>query len=429
MGGAIEIIIPEALLSGIYKGRRHKLNFIPGIGIALAVAEDAANDRINITVTNSGDAAAFAAEHNGDGTHNALTKVTDPYIDIRKNGAAHNADSGAAINATIAEAVTKGMSTVLIPDKTFIIETSVIPDNRIRLLGMGPNSILKAKDGLNAPVIGGTAKDSVTLENFKIDGNQANQTTPAAKGISLNACTKAKIKDMHLTACYGHAIWAYGGCSKLKIYDNDIYDTGVANANPPRGIYVYQSYAPIIRGNHIIAVNGFGITAQETPEVLIEANNIEDSVNYDGMIIYNCESVTVLGNTIKNVKDSGIVFELCYDFTAVGNTIKRAGYVGMYLAGSSYGTVQGNVFKDNGQNNHASYCHDIIFTSSGAVHSLHNTITGNTLRATAAIKAKYGIQETSANHDYNIVKNNQLVGHTVAGVSMAGANSLAADNK
>lgn len=185
----------------------------------------------------------------------------------------------------------------------------------------------------------------------------------------------------------------------------------------------------LAQGNAIKAVNGFGITVQETSEAAVECNRIRDSVNYDGIIVYNCESASVIGNNIKNVKDSGIVFELCFDYTCIGNTIKRAGYVGLYLQGSSYGAVHGNIFKDNGQNNHATYCHDIIFTSSGSVHSLHNTVTGNILRATAAIKAKYGIQETSANHDYNIIKNNQLVGHTVAGVSILGANSLAADNK
>lgn len=357
----------------------------------------------------------------------SASAITDPYIDIRVHGAVDGQDSSTAINAAITAAAT-GAGDVLIPEGTFWIDATINLASNVRLRGVGPLSILKAKANLNAPVITGTSKDSVILENFKIDGNQTNQTTGAARGVALSGCTNSDIKGLWLTACYGHAILVYGTSSKVSLFDNHIYDTGVADANPPRGIFVLQSPKCTASRNKIFAANGFGITFQESPESVIADNTIEDSTNYDGIINYDSDSTTIIGNTIKNVEDSGIVIELSDYVTCTANVIQTAGYVGLYLQGSSYCTVESNIFKDNGQNNHATYCHDIILTPNGATNSTYNIIQGNACHATAAIKAKYGIQEFNASQDYNTIKDNVCIGQTTAGVSQAGLHSRVGPN-
>mgnify|MGYP001558337414 CR=1 FL=1 len=413
----------------------------------------------------------------------ALEFYSPELIDIRDYGAVSGADSSTAINAALAA------GSILIPPGIFWVDASIIAETNRMLWGCGPESILKAKANLNAAMISGTSKDKIVLNNFLLDGNQANQTSSAATGISLNGCTRVRMVYMYLTACYGHAIWIYGGSNRIKVLDSDIYDTGVASANPPRGIYSYKSRKVEFCHNTIIAANGFGITAQESSEVVINENDIEDSVNYDGMIIYNCFDVTINGNNIRNCFDSGIVLELCSEYTCNGNTIERAGYVGIYLVGSSYGTVNGNVLRDNGQNNHATFRHDIILNPSSTVstwtastvkaldaivkpttpngfyykcttagttgasepgawpttknttvtdgtvvwtayplNATHNNVSGNVCVSTTPIRTRYGIEEQTASDDYNVITNNQCFGQSIAGVQKRGANSVAANN-
>lgn len=355
------------------------------------------------------------------------TTISDPYIDIRAHGAVDGQDSSTAINAAITAAAA-GAGNVLIPKGTFIIDATINLASNVRLRGVGPMSILQAKANLDTPVILGTSVSSIAVENFKINGNQTNQTSTAARGIALTGCTNSYVKWMEVTACYGHAILVYGSSSKVSVVDNYIHDTGIADANPPRGIWVLQSSKCIVSRNIVIAANGFGMTFQEAPETIVEDNIIEDSTNYDGMIIYNCNYITVGGNSIKNVYDSGIVFELTNYFTCVGNVIQRAGYVGIYLQGSTYGVVKGNNLKDNGQNAHATYCHDIIFTPSGAVNSTYNIVSGNTCHATAAIKVLYGIHEFNSSQDYNTITNNVCIGQLTAGIKTAGPHTIVKDN-
>src|SRR3990167_6128994 len=360
----------------------------------------------------------------------ALEFYDSDIVDIRDHGAVDGADSGSAINAAFT-AASAGSGRLFIPEGTFWVETSIVPQNNVYVFGCGPKSILKAKAGLNTPIIAGSSNSKIVFDNFAIDGNMANQSNNQARGISLSACTNIDVKNLFMTQCFGHAIWTQSASSYIRIMDNYIYDTGSASitpANTGRAIYAYQSSKVTISRNRVRAADGFGLTVQETPESLIMGNTIEDSTTYDGMIIYNSDNVSVVGNTVKNVTDSGIVFELCDYFTCTGNLIQEAGYVGLYFAGSSHGSVTANVFKDNGQNNHATYRHDIILTRSSTTPATRNTVSANICVATAAIKARYGVQEEYSDCDYNIITSNQCEGHTVAGVSTLGGNSITANN-
>lgn len=360
----------------------------------------------------------------------ALEFYDPSVVDIRDHGAVSGQDSGAAINSALT-AASAGAGRLFIPEGTWWAETSIVPQNNVYVFGCGPKSIIKAKASLNAAVIAGSSNSCIVFDNFAIDGNMANQSVNQARGITLNACTNIDVKNLFITKCFGHAIWTQSASSYIRILDNYIYDTGSASitpANTGRAIYAYQSSKVTMARNRIRAADGFGITVQETPETLVMDNTIEDSTYYDGMIIYNSDRVSVVNNTIKNVKDSGIVFELCDYFTCTGNLIQEAGYVGLYFAGSSHGTVTANVFKDNGQNNHATYRHDIILTRSSTTPATHNIVNANICIATAAIKARYGVQEEYSNCDYNIITSNQCIGHTVAGISTLGANTVTANN-
>jgi len=60
------------------------------------------------------------AEHNNDGTHNKLTKVTDPWRDIRADGAVSGEEVGAIINDSIAAS-----SNILIPPGDWYLEEPI----------------------------------------------------------------------------------------------------------------------------------------------------------------------------------------------------------------------------------------------------------------------------------------------------------------
>lgn len=65
------------------------------------------------------------AEHNNDGTHNKLTRITDPWRDIRADGAVDGADVGALINTSIASS-----SNIFIPAGDWYLETPVLVDGK-----------------------------------------------------------------------------------------------------------------------------------------------------------------------------------------------------------------------------------------------------------------------------------------------------------
>ena len=116
----------------------------------------------------------------------------------------------ADINAAIVSAASNG-KTVLLPAGTITLTDEIlIPSSAdyVSIRGSGSlKTILKMGNGVNKPVIRGeNTLAGVTIENLRIDGNSANQTT-GGHGISFAyGANQCRFRDLYIYEVWGNAI-------------------------------------------------------------------------------------------------------------------------------------------------------------------------------------------------------------------------------
>lgn len=344
-------------------------------------------------------------------------------VNVKSYGATGNGttDDTTAIQTAISAS---GGRALYFPPGVYIAGSLNLVSN-ITLFGDGVGSVLKLKAATTYSSLVLDTVDSVTITNLKIDGNMANQSV-VKYGIVTIAATKIIIDKVWITGTYGHGIYIVGASSKVSVTNSKFWSIGTDATS--RAVFALDSTYVTVENNNIESILGFGLTLQNTPYSVLSGNTIGSITNYDGIIVYNCTSVVVSGNSINTTGDSGIVLELSTYCTVTGNNIKGVTYVGIYLAGSSYNNITGNLIKDASQATHNTYS-DIKIQISGATNSTYNTITGNSLYATAANKSKYGIEEADVNQNYNVVNFNSTSGQVTAAILLLGNKSTSVETK
>ncbi len=157
-------------------------------------------------------------EHNTDGTHNKLTKVTDPYRDPRADGAVGNGSTSdkAALDLTFANPV------IQIPEGTWM-GYNLSLDTVNKLSGMGQGSIIKC-NSLAADFTVGfqdyptpTGRTKLTITDLVIDGNKALGTyTGMGHGLDLRGYDEVYIDRLEVKNAFGHGV-IIGNCAKVRI--------------------------------------------------------------------------------------------------------------------------------------------------------------------------------------------------------------------
>src|SRR3972149_4594783 len=147
-------------------------------------------------------------EHNSDGTHARLTRVTDPWVDVRAYGAIGDGvtDDTAAIQAAIDAVATVGGGRVLIPKGTWLSGALTLKTGVI-LEGSGyASTVLKLKNNANTALLTtinfatftGTNSWLVAsagipwgygLTDMQLDGNKANNTAGDGRKIYWRGST------------------------------------------------------------------------------------------------------------------------------------------------------------------------------------------------------------------------------------------------
>jgi len=190
--------------------------------------------------------------------------------------------------------------------------------------------------------------------------------------------------------------------------------------NGSDGINVAGTHNSVI-GNTIEEVTGNGINNNGS-RMIISGNSIYNCTNA-GLLTYSDTDLIITNNVIYNNGVSGMWIRLLTHGTISGNTIHDNNQQGIYLQGCTMVAITGNSIHDNGKGA-GTYC-EIKLDSSGATHSTYNTVTGNTIDATAN---EYGVREQDANQDYNLVVGNIAQNASIAQISLQGVNSVQANN-
>ena len=187
-------------------------------------------------------------EHNNDGTHNLLTKVTDPYIDIRAHDAVEGADSTVAIQAAIDAAIFANKD-VFIPEGTWLFSAKLLATltgnditRSFGIKGVGRGkSILKytgvASIGsaleLDVAGSGNEWSNNNILEGFKIDLTGAPANT---NGIRINdGVWRSRFRDLYITRDALSPVSGYGifmgseTASKAGSFDNKFSELYINN--------------------------------------------------------------------------------------------------------------------------------------------------------------------------------------------------------
>ena len=244
------------------------------------------------------------------------------------------------------------------------------------------------------------------------------------------------------------------------VFDNDTYQVVVdllssnvvvsnnqIKGGASHGVFFYQVQSSSIVGNTVAGCGGVGILFDNATSVSGISSNVVTSC-FQGIRAYNSTVNLISSNVVTGSIQYGISVEIANQFSLIGNVCNANGYDGarltacsafnvqgntftanvgeggLYITGSSLGTVVGNMALNN--NNAASPMID------GAgirlVSSVTITITGNECYDSRATKTqKYGVRSTGTS-DAILLSSNNLQGNGTAEFALVGSNNRTSPN-
>jgi hypothetical protein len=339
-------------------------------------------------------------------------------------------DNSTDETTTLQAAITAATNAVLdLPPATALVTQLTLPNN-IRIVGMGPGiTTIKRKNSTGAitSVLYATGKNNITLEDFTVDGNKANQTNAATNIAYDTSCYNVHFKNIETknakavggsfgsgitladTADFTNDTWSsVEGCT---IRDNDTYGL---NALRCLNLRLENNLAEGQTSNAGLAVNDFTLPVPSSPtnQYIIVVGNImkgnasglemfgfrssntaigdvgsdsnfisraiviADNVAYSNTgygLAVQADSVSITGNILdsngSNTSNGNMLLNARY-FSCTGNIFRRGYYFGLDAGGSRDGLIVGNEFHETG--NVANQC---IALNLGAVR--YATVRGN----------------------------------------------------
>jgi len=397
----------------------------------------------------------------------------------------YNCD-GTADQAEINEALSNlpsGGGIVRIKKGTYNLTGVVeILKSNVILEGEGTATLLRVVNSANLGDVvrigngGSVSYTNITIRDFMIDGNQANQTSGANSPLVLWGTTsykhsKLNIENMWLTGakqdclkviaiedsviknCYiysnvGTAIGLFTTSQYISIVGNvlvsnsyGVYDnacnyntmTGNVVRNNGYGFYVSSGLRETITGNMIFTSTNYGVYLTGAQRVTVTGNNFYGD-NWS-IVVGNSSNITkynvITGNVIAWPTSQGIALYYGSGTTisnvVSGNHIFGAGGHGIYVYASSYNTITGNAI-DNASRGTNNTSHSIYLSNNGTIYSTYNVISSNNLHATQANKSAYHIREQGTSDDYNLAIGNICKDAVTGQIGLQGTNSVRGTN-
>lgn len=339
-------------------------------------------------------------EHNSDGTHNKLTKVTDPWVDVRAFGVVGDGatDDTTAIQSALNLASSSGVKIVRLSPGTYKIGDVEVPANVTIVDGGGTFKF----------VLGSTASGLDMQTGSRLMGVRFN--VAGADSLGTSAAVDIEGDDVWIIGCvfdgqtagpsaykFNYTVRFSNTASNLRtrIEDNDFKNTyfGVVRQSGMTGDASYSKISGNrffgidkgdaiemnisdsdvdmqIHGNIINDVSADGVTnagiaigiagdeglsgaeGSETRRISIMGNTVNSTVM--GIHTEGVNKIKIVGNTVNNVTsgtEAGIQIYGSDDFTISCNQVGDCTTGGIQVQAestdqSSSGTVSGNDVKD-----------------------------------------------------------------------------------
>jgi hypothetical protein len=286
------------------------------------------------------------------------------YVNVRDFGAVGDNinDDTASLQSAIDSVASSGGGTVYVPAGTYKLSYKLVSGvtglhcllmrSNVKFVGDGFGTILRVRDndpfpgpGSIARVIG-TAEnlDSVTLEAFSVDGNQANipgfssgnNPVPANGGNILFGyydgltCSRIRIQAVASYNGFGQGIQLVGQPTSLA---HDLWiENCIVHDNAFIGIQSSQAVDLTISENSVFSNGNNGI-------------DVYGDSNSQGAMPATTARVTILGNHCRNNRGAGI-FPETVTYTLVANNVIEGSLEGIHV-NQIYGTPRGVVASNN----------------------------------------------------------------------------------
>lgn len=366
---------------------------------------------------------------------------------------------------------------------TFTIAEMALASN-LTLQGAGIGAtIFKLQNSGNSNVLNGSGKTNITLRDFTIDGNKANQTVAGA-GIRVTTCTNVRIERVHSHDCKLDGFYI-SGCTDVAVAscisaDNtrNGYSLGDANGVSIRvrfrdctssghsasnaigfsiepGQFCSVSGCVSVGDYNAITCAGGASDASSFNEIVgntlvdfttaafinlpgtggsaqnIFANNTlrPGAAATAGIVITGATDITVKGNRIAafgvSTGSTGIFADTSLTrFLIEGNHIHQCGNYGIIITGATRGVIQGNVIRNCSTN--SSGVRDGI----RLVDSTDVAVTGNNVfDDQGSPTTNYALQTTGSSDRITVVGNNFRGVSQAAMILMVGANNQVGKNQ
>ena len=204
------------------------------------------------------------------------------------------------------------------------------------------------------------AKSGIAGYNVSRDGTGETIITPHSPGVVV-AANNVTVDGLTIDgANNGIEVGAFSGATlKNNIIKNSAIAAG-SGYTTNNGIYLVGASGTDILNNYILNTgdayapyatdaspwtHGSGIRADESHDILIDGNKIENAV-WDGVKIENGYDFIVSNNDIDNVGRVGVYGSNPHNVQTTNNNINNADMYGVRFIGGSYDTISGNTIND-----------------------------------------------------------------------------------
>lgn len=320
-----------------------------------------------------------------------------------------------------------------------------VPDNVV-LAGAGMGvTVLRVLDGTSADITGvvrtpsGVETSNVEVRDLTIDGNRANVTGSIDGfycGVTPNSTatdTDIRLINVEIRDCSGYGFDPHERTTRLLMRNCVARDCGDSTHD---NITLDAIYDSLIEGCVSIGAgrHGINVVTASTRVRLVgclstgsASNGITIQTGSKHIVLDGClvESSTGRGIVVNGVAQSSGVDTTPGGYHLItGCKIVNSGLHGIELVGAKWTTISGCEIRDASQTTNNS-SDAIRLGESGTNYSTDNVIVGNLITAAAANKPKYGIGESTANEDRNLVVANRISGMVTDSIRLLGADSAA----